>query len=80
MSGDGGPAFPIETYRDTVSQTGPGIQRVRTVNPGMTLRDYFAGQALNGLMASPKLKLDISDKHLAKIAYEYAEAMLKARK
>lgn len=38
---DGGPAFPWEDMRDSSGVPMP--------NPGMTLRDYFAGQALAGI-------------------------------
>ena len=61
---DGGPAFP----------TPPGVQH----NDGMTLRDYFAAAALQGLMA----KVDPEDHwadYRAKWSYEAADAMLKAR-
>ena len=43
--------------------------------PTITLRDYFAGQALFGLMAMYPL----SDVQVAKRAYQYADAMLKER-
>ncbi len=45
-------------------------------HPGMTLRDYFAAKALQGLL------LDIETmepERTAEIAYLYADAMLKAR-
>lgn len=61
---DGGPAFP----------TPPGVQH----NDGMTLRDYFAAAALQGLMA----KVDPEDHwadYRAKWSYEAADAMLKAK-
>lgn len=45
--------------------------------PGMTLRDYFAGQALVGLMADPNNTS--SNKKNAEIAYEIAVAMLAER-
>jgi hypothetical protein len=45
-------------------------------NSGMTLRDYFAGQALTSL----KLELFLNDEDgVAKLAYLFADAMLKAR-
>mgnify|MGYP006935522009 CR=1 FL=1 len=44
--------------------------------PGMTLRDYFAGQALVGLLSHPNLKDDIK---FAATSYKIADAMLKAR-
>jgi hypothetical protein len=59
---------------------------------GMTLRDYFAGKALEGfcsndakhqraveyLRINPSVKKTISEV-LTKEAYDYADAMLKAR-
>lgn len=44
---------------------------------GMTLRDYFAAKALQGLIASGDDPFLISD--MAKSAYAMADAMLKAR-
>lgn len=40
---DGGPAFP---------RVGEGFGNPNYDAPGMTLRDYFAGQALAGVMAA----------------------------
>lgn len=45
---------------------------------GMSLRDYFAGQALEGILTTNPQGLSTAD--LAKEAYQYADAMLKARK
>ena len=45
---------------------------------GMELRDWFAGQALAGLLANPQR--DLYPEDLAAHTYEIAEAMLKARK
>ena len=42
---DGGPAFPFETQGPT---TAPEVYY------GMTLRDYFAAKALQGILANPK--------------------------
>ena len=59
---DGGPAFP----------TPAGIQH----NDGITLRDYFAAAALQGILSSTQTgHLQI----IAKDAYGMADAMLKAR-
>ena len=48
----------------------------------MTLRDYFAAKAMQGLIASPRGTPDGSnatDEYYAKCAYIMADAMLKAR-
>lgn len=42
---------------------------------GLTLRDYFAGQALAGIQA----RFDYTPKYAAEQAYSLADAMLKAR-
>jgi hypothetical protein len=60
---DGGPAFP----------TLNGLK----YNDGMSLRDYFAGQALAGIWASPHTTGSTDD--IAKLAYKSADAMLEAR-
>ncbi len=51
------------------------IEKTEVVNNGMTLRDYFAGQALIGLM------LDKSTTHfdVTKDAYEIANEMMEER-
>lgn len=48
-----------------------------TFAPGMTLRDYFAGQALGGLLSDPHGVGEFLD--YAENAYKFADAMLKAR-
>jgi hypothetical protein len=62
----GGPAFPFKCQGPT---TGPEIYY------GMTLRDYFAAKALEGKLATGETGFD----DIAKRAYKYADAMLKAR-
>ena len=64
---DGGPAYP-RTGAD--GHTSPQI--------GMTLRDYFAAAALQGLMAEYDPE-DELEQHIAKWSYKAADAMLKAR-
>lgn len=44
---------------------------------GMTLRDYFAAKALQGLLACPEVRGKVWE--FVELAYEYADAMLKAR-
>jgi len=68
QTNDGGPAYPVP---------------IDHWESGMTLRDYFAGQALGEVIAY------FADKHLirnetepegfARIAYEIADAMIAAR-
>ena len=45
--------------------------------PGMTLRDYFAGQAIIGLAT---LDVDCGPDGLAHDAYRIADAMMKTRR
>lgn len=60
---DGGSAFP-RAY-------------VSTGEPGMSLRDWFAGQAVNGLMIDRPIGEPVAT--VAEQAYELADAMLKER-
>ena len=57
---------------------------VNVPQPGMNLRDYFAGQALSGFVAQPNITLaespNKSDAELvAEACYEFADAMIKVR-
>ena len=65
---DGGPAFPLIN-----EHTHP-----TTINNGMTLRDYFAGQALASLLVSPNFT-EASTKDIVERAFWYADAMLDER-
>lgn len=77
---DGGPAFPHpETAIELRDACGkPIMTRVYYPSLGMSLRDYLAGQALNGLLSDPEVDQIPSD--LARAAYELADAMLAERK
>jgi len=44
---------------------------------GMSLRDYFAAHAMQGMIAEPSLKA--TPQEFAQKAYQIADAMLKAR-
>ena len=45
---------------------------------GMDLRDYFAAKALQALVSIPDINM--SREEFANCAYEYADAMMEARK
>jgi hypothetical protein len=45
----------------------------------MSLRDYFAAKAMQGLLADPDWRQDTTFEDTAYAAYEQANAMLKAR-
>ena len=75
---DGGQAFPTEFYE---SEHGDRVEPFAG-SPGMTLRDYFAGQALAGLLASPRGPADSSqmtDRGASSAAYLIADAMIEER-
>ena len=68
---DGGPAFPQHIF-----ETRDGAMQASYDAPdgaGMSLRDYFAGQALVGMV---QFWGNSSSPELAKRAYEVADAML----
>lgn len=77
---DGGPAFPRPASKGNNYLTGEANV---VVDPqmGMSLRDYFAAQALNGWYASytEMGSDDIPITDVAKFCYRTADAMLKAR-
>lgn len=55
------------------------------IEPGMTLRDYFAAKAMNGLMSSYSCasslysEIRTNAENIAKVSYKLADAMLKER-
>jgi hypothetical protein len=67
---DGGPAFPNNDAHGCAF-------------PGMNLFDYFAGQALTGILAASGDGggyVDYDDRCVARSAWKMADAMLAARK
>ena len=48
-------------------------------DPGMTLLDYFAGKALNGLLAERPRPIIHEGEEVSKMAYDYAQAMIDRR-
>ena len=76
---DGGPAFPVECSFDKGAIYG-GLQTGNSSGwvTGVSIRDYFAAQAMTGLlhigadpMATPRV--------MAEWSYKFADAMLAAR-
>lgn len=91
---DGGAAFPGFQSTDgygcskrNVSASGESVWE--NYHPGMSLRDWFAGQALAGELAN-KLKEQVGIFHpdaearyflpMARLMYRMADAMIEARK
>ena len=73
MKSDGGPAFPYDHLHRP---------RAGEFSRGMSLRDWFAGQAMVGLMSDPGLRPSNTDEfeHMATRLYQVADAMLNERK
>lgn len=77
MTNDGGRAFPAAL----------SIEKEFIGSDGMSLRDWFAGEALNGVLAanahpSSCGAIPVDDGgalFVAEYCYRYADAMLKAR-
>lgn len=71
----GGPAFPTTDFT-SAGQLIPGAD-------GMTLRDYFAAKAMQGVLAS-NTEHEHEDAHIfdaiAEASYKQADAMLARRK
>jgi hypothetical protein len=68
----GGPAFPLPSHTRKWDDAKKEYQQ----DEGMTLRDYFAAKAMQGLINEQSLK---SYEAVAVEAYKQADAMLKAR-
>jgi hypothetical protein len=73
------PAFPTSNWQK-IAPMSSGY------NEGMTLRDYFAAKALQGMFANPDdshehydLSYEDYVKEIARCSYKMADAMLKAR-
>jgi hypothetical protein len=62
---NGGSAFPVAVGDDVLSW-------------GMTLRDYFAAKAMQGMIGADAHKKS-TDQQIAAYAYEMADAMLDER-
>ncbi|WP_175785558.1 hypothetical protein [Burkholderia ambifaria] len=104
---DGGPAFPltdaqsvhrigaaaIEGIADSAERDRLYIEATARARAGVSLRDYFAAKALQGLLADPSTNVPINSADpefiefeqqkfadvAARAAYRMADAMLRAR-
>ena len=80
---DGGQAFPNIIANDVGTQSSTNVQ-------GMSLRDFMAAAALQGLLTCPEYMRPVDNNDpdwektvgglAAKYAYGYADSMLQARK
>ncbi len=75
---NGGPAFPrAELDYNAAPGRSLGDYELRAPSNGMTLRDYFAAKAMQGLMADSRICA--KPEEFAQRSYAMADAMLKAR-
>ena len=77
-------AFPgsrLEPHPLSGQLSGQGLSYERCNYPGMTLRDWFAGQALQGFLAMCAGRHSVGDgpDGAAQYAYAHADAMLTER-
>ena len=77
MKEDGGPAYPVIDRTQTTGEYDE-IHNYRMESYGMSLRDYFAGQALTGLLAA-NTQERYDEEWMAVSAYSIADAMLTER-
>ena len=79
----GGPAFPSKGKRNRprseIYPNATGSEVIEVDYQGMTLRDYFAAKAMQGLVASMVGGNTPTDEGIASYSYDIADAMLKAR-
>jgi len=69
----GGPAFPLPVNAD-IDCAG----RFASGYGGISKREWFAGMALQGLLANPSMILKQAD--IPELSFEYADAMIRAEK
>ena len=74
---DGGPAYPAQRFIIPADLEQRHVERLHEMQ-GMTLRDYFAGQAATGAFRGGDT--DVVDAVFARRCYELADAMIAARK
>jgi hypothetical protein len=76
---DGGPAFPTAATATTHGfyQDGQPCMTHYGSRSGITVRDYFAAKALQGMLSDNRI--NDSFENLSDVSYKCADAMLKAR-
>lgn len=86
---DGGPAFPgtsLDTevraalLKSPANYSATDATRIASCHGGMSLRDWFAGQALASMTVAPDYSKGPCNAEMARRAYCIADAMLAARK
>lgn len=76
---DGGPAFPTKGPPHKVI-TAHG-EHYEDDHHGLSLRDWFAGRAISGVLADTEIDWETADfSSCARYAYDLADAMLAVRK
>lgn len=73
---DGGPAFPTPGWQRTWFERGDEYSESCDAIAGMTLRDYFAAQAMAAIISTPG---NHHERITAEAAYSVADAMLLQR-
>ncbi len=77
------PAFPCGESYTTADLAGNEVRHSKgPLHHGMSLRDYFAAKAMNGIISAcgdEKGAVDYEESSVAKNAYAMADAMLKER-
>ena len=70
----GGPAFPCQQLYEPIHGWN------QTFECGMTLRDWFAGMALQGILASKEMVSFFANAQVkvSEMSYKFADAMLEA--
>lgn len=81
MSNDntGGPAFPHGPLGDSITFEDGRTNHQVDAHPGMSLRDWFAGMAMQGLLAA-EIGDNVSGyEDLAEMAFKQADSMIANR-
>lgn len=75
MKDNGGMAFPCSLIDYGSGPTAPDSYGLG----GMSLRDYFAGQAIEGLLGKYSLNKPEDQETITRMAYQLSDAMLAER-